>query len=220
MGVLGGAPKGQIPHGGLPVCYGGACFDGVRNQPLLNDRFTDHHVVARVTRRRCEGRVRVPSSYLPVESLVVGSVFVKLGRSRVHRCLGINDRWEDTVVHGYQFQGVFRLIAAFGHHYRHGIAHIADGVHRQRRMVDCFDIGVGRQPSTGDGVEHAIGVGAGVHRQHPGRRSSRTGIDAVDLSVGMNAAQNGRVYQAEQLDVIGEGRLPGNQPGIFSAPDA
>ena len=91
---------------------------------------------------------------------------MELGRSGLQRRFSVDDGRQRLVVDVDKLQGIFRLVPAVGDHYGHRITHIAHHILGDRWVGNLFNVGVRNYPSTGNGVQHPVGVGAGVHRQH------------------------------------------------------
>ena len=86
-------------------------------------------------------------------------------------------------------------------------------------MGNGLSIGIRDYPGAGYRIEHAVGVGAGVNGQHARRGLGGAGIYPSDSSVGVGAAQDGRVDHARQLNVVGIGGSAGYQPGVLPTSD-
>ena len=214
MRVLAGAPQGQLSHCAGPICDRRAGFHGVGDKPLLEDGVFHHHIGGG------EGRVGIAPLCNPVERLVVGGVLVYLRSAWLHGFIGADHRRERFVVHIDQIQSVFRLVTVLGHHNCHRVTLIPDHIFSDSRMIDRFHVDIGWHPSAGNGVQHAFGVGACVHRHHSWRCFGCGGVNAVDLGVGVRATQHGRVEHPWELNIVGVGCAAGYQTRVFTAPDA
>ena len=167
-----------------------------------------------------ERRVGVAAGGHPVERLVVGGVLMELGRDVAQRILRVDDGGQRLVVNLDQLQRVLGLVAVLRHHHGHSVAYVAHHAGCNGGIRDGFQVGVGDGPGAGYRVEHAFNVCARVHGQHAGCAFGRVGVYAADASMSMRAAQDGGVYHAGELDVVGVRGLAGDQARVLAPPDA
>ena len=155
-----------------------------------------------------------------MEGLIVGGILVKL-RSAVFGCfLRVYRCRQHFIGNVNGFQGVLGLGPGFRDHHCYGVSHITHDVFGDGGIGHRFNIGVRDHPRTGDRVQHAIGVGAGIGCQHSWSRLGRAYIYADYSGMSVGAAQNSGVDQSMQFYVVGVSRLTGDQAGVFPAADS
>ena len=139
------------------------------------------------------------------------------GTSAVPGLGEVGDGGQRLVVDVDQLDGVLGDVPALGDDERDRVAdelHLALGQRRAGRVrhVLAHD----RVPGLLDvGVE----VGGREHRVHAGQRQRRRGVDAVDRRAGERAAHEAGVQHAGPRDVVDEGAVAGEQPGVLDARD-
>src|SRR5438270_4013270 len=76
------------------------------------------------------------------------------------------------------------------------------------------------QPAAGQAADpFGRQVLAGEHRDDPGRRFGRAGVDAAEAGVGVRAAQDVGVELARPVDVVGIGPLSGKETVVLAPAD-
>ena len=214
MGVLRGVPKRQLARCLVVIRERCPGLHRVRDQPLLHDVLLEHHVGIL---ERC---IDVAARDTPVKRLVLRDVGVDLrcavggGVSRVrHGGLGL-------VVDLDQLERVVRLVGVLGDDDGDDIADVANRLLGDAGIGRDLQVGVGHEPCARHRLEGVCRVRPGVDGEDAGC-ARRTGcVDLPDRRVGMRAAQHRRMHHAGQGDVVGIGCGSGEQPGIFTAPDA
>jgi hypothetical protein len=119
-----------------------------------------------------------------------------------------------------RLDGVVGDRVAVGQHHGHAVAHVVDGVDRER-VVGWVQHVLGDRP----GARHRCGpgvgeVGAGVHGAHAGHRRGGAGVDGDDSGARVRAAQHGHVERPGHLHVVGEDRFAGEEDGVLLAEQA
>ncbi len=121
------------------------------------------------------------------------SPLVDPGGIGTERLLGGKDAGERFVVHLDQRRGLLRSGLRLGDDEGHGVAHIADLVHAEGRLV---------RPVPADDVLPGD-VGMGQHRDHSGMGQGRGGPDRQDPRMGPVAPQDLGVEHSREGDVPG-----------------
>ena len=202
---LGGRPDGEFLGGRRPFDDHAPRLDRHRHIDLLVD-VRGHDVCGRVERLlvwRCAREAAGDVVGVGVVDHHVGG----LGLGEV------GDRGQRLVVDVDELDRVLGDVAVLGDHERDRVAdelHLALGQRWARS--------VGNVPA-GDGVpgllDVRVEVGGGEHRAHTGQRQRRRRVDAVDAGPRQRAAHEAGVQHAGPGDVVDEGAVAGEQPGVL-----
>ena len=193
----------------------GARLDGVRNQPIVDQR------EPRDVRRLFEGRIhRAGIADRPGVAEVIGRLAVH--RSLAARCgFGVTHNRQRLVIHLDEARSRLGLRPGFGDHQGDllaGIAHGAFGEHRMLRLLHRTAIGRLDQPAAGQATD-SCEVLAGEHGQHARCGARRCGIDRADLRVRVRAAQEAGVALVRQRNVVGVLSSAGEEAVVLFALD-
>ena len=105
-----------------------------------------------------------------------------------------------------------------GHNCGHGVTHVPDRPHGQRRVRDL--LGVGNRPADGQRPQLVGELLAGEDRDDPVDRLRTGRVDALDSGVRVGTAHQDHVQQTDELDIVDEVPVAGYQSRVLSSLDA
>jgi len=208
---LAGSPDGELPGDRVEVGHRAAGLQRGRVRPRVQHVLGDDHVSGgehRVSRR--------PVARRPVEDVVIPlarHVVPDHRRPRVQGLPGVDDHRQRLVLHVDQLERVAGGVPVLGDDERHLLALEPDLVGGQHGL---HVPGQGGHPGQLAPGQHL----AGDDGPDPGMRLGGRGVHRDDPGVRQRAAQDGAVQHARQRDVVDEGALAAQEPGILLAPQA
>ena len=129
----------------------------------------------------------------------------------------VADAGQRVVVDLDQLGAVLGQRPAVGHHDGDRVADQAHGVTGQRREGRQQQVGRADRREVGG---HAVEVGGGEHRPHPGHGQRLGDVDAPDPGVRERAAHEGGVQHAGQGDVVDVAAPAGEDARVLDPLDA
>ena len=146
---------------------------------------------------------------------------MQLRRARLDRGAYIGGGGELFVFDGHGFRRIAGLVLGLGDDNRDGLSDEAHRLRRHRRPGAHFHrraVFRGDGPAANQIADLVINdLFAGEHVDHARHILRRGDIDALDLGVGVRAADEMRVGHADQLDVVDVAALAGDETLVFLA---
>ena len=204
---------GVVVFDGVVDADAGARLHGRRRHPVDDEAVPDH-VGGAGDRRLRRGLVAEQLH----EADIVGAAVPHPRRARRGRLRRGDDRRQRLVIDCDQLGGVERLVVGLGHHEGDIVADPAHPVLDQRRVGRPERAAVAPLQPAGDRQVAPAGglpVGAGEHRQHPGRGLGLCGIDRANPRMGVRRAQHGAERHARQHHVTDIAAAALEQPRIL-----
>ena len=220
MRVLAGNVQGVALVGARVHGVGGARFDGVGNQAVV-DKFQcgDMRGGGKSLVHRCL------VAEAPDIAGVVGREFVvHLRRAFFARILSAHHGRQHLVIDFDEFGRIARLVLSFGDD--HGdmvadIARLALRQHRVRRLLHRLAVRACDQPAAGQAVDLGGGnVLAGVYGDDTRRLERAVLVNALDFGVRVRRAHECGVTLVRQVDVVGVIARAGEKAIVLAALDA
>ncbi len=206
-GRLGRVPHGQMLAFLIPVGNDTSVLHCPRRAPINDDAPLDDQV-GPLSRRRVVALI-----LNQVGSQVGIQVFVDERGVWLEGFLQVRRNFQRLVINHDVLQGVFGDVVAFGVDDSDCLANVAGFAFGQRHLgarvknhsFDC----VGGRHQRGAMLPEVAQVFGGVNGHHPRPAAGRGNVYALDASVGVVAAQKGRVEHAMYLHVVHVQSLPG-----------
>ena len=233
-------PQRQRPFAAVVGRDDGARLDRHRRQPLMIETVLDDPVGVP------ERRVDVAAAVHDMRERDVGAhVRMRQRRSALQRFHGVDDGRQRVVVDEDELGGVQRGCVAVRHHHRDRLAGKAHSLpheertrrlgreaavalrqlERRRAVIEAFagGHGVARRFQIGDGCRarhraaRIVDVGAGEDRDDARNGFRGRGLDAADARVRMRTAQDARVQQTGEPEIVGVGAESLDEARILDA---
>ena len=156
----------------------------------------------------------------PMGDQIVGTVEPRLGGVPRKAGARLEHSGQGTQVELDQSGGVFGQVSAFGHDQRDGLTDVT-------HLLLSEDAWIDMKPQRGDrqrerdaiAGEHGPQIGIGQDRPNAGQGPGSVGVDALQQPVGDRAADERRVQQVRQVDVVDEPSRAAQQLCILQARD-
>ena len=201
-------PERQLALGGAPVGDAATSFHRRRRVAIGTKRSLDHH------HRAVHGQIDAAVLEAAREQDVARRRVVDERRAVAHGGIGLDRRRQRLVVHVDQRRAVLRRVAVGGHDHGQGLAGVARLRPREDRLVGDDVAGQRRlrpQAAAREGV-----VGARPDVDDARRGGGAPGGDDAKPRVGVNAADEGDVEHAWQLDVADVAPAAGHEAGVLA----
>ena len=156
----------------------------------------------------------------PMGDQIVGTVEPRPGRARLESGARLENCGQGAQVELDQSRGVLGLLSAFGHDQRNGLADVTHLLPGEDARIDVKPQRRDRQRKR-DAIagEHRPQIGIGQHRPNAGQGPRLVDVHALQQPVGDRAADEGRVQQVRQVDVVDEPSGAAQQLCILQARD-
>ncbi len=212
--ILAGGEERVVAGAAVILADIGARLHGVGHKPVVDE------VKARDVLRLGEGGVdRGLVADMPVIAEIARRRVPDARLARPHRVLDRGGGRERLVADSDQLRRFLRLRPGSGDDHRDGIADVADaldGEDRVRRLGHGRAVLRLHAPAAGQGAHtRGLQIGARIDGDDAGRRLGARRVDALDLGMGMRAAQEHRVQLARPVDVVGVVALAGEEAEIL-----
>ena len=213
--ALGGDPEGRAVVLGIVLADGAARLHRVYDQAIVHD-LQLHHAIGLGESRFGPGAV----AHLPVEDQVALDVIVDQRGAGLGRFVGADRVRPGFVVDLDQLRGILGLLQGLGDDQGDRIADVTDAAlcqHRTRRVGARSAVAVVDRDEAGQiAVAGLLDVVAGQDQQDARRLAGRSGVDALDIGVGVRRAQHiGPGGRRRKLGVVGVAAAAGQKPRIL-----
>ena len=188
----------------------------VRHQPVVGDVERDH-IGGRLERR--VGRGFLADG--PVVDDIAGGFRMKLRRARLDRGADVGGNGQFLIFDDDGFRRVSRLVLGLGNHHRDRLSGKAHDLRRHRRPCPHLHAGavLGGDGPAADQIADLVvdDLLSGQHPDHAGHVLGSRDVDAFDFGVRVRAADEMRVGQAHNLDVVDVTAAARDETPVFLA---